>query len=218
MDPVKRLLPTFCIGAAAIIVLQQLLSLGVGLNAGLERSAAGLASPLHTVIFLLALVGFVLLLLALVGLYDDQAQSLGGLGAAGFLTAFFGTVLTAGDWWFESFAVPEIARAAPQILEQAPGGRLLLGGVVTFLTFGIGWILFAAATLRARTFPRSVSILLIVGAALAINGGTPLFHIPLAVAIGWMGYWLRSHRLSVDTPIVSRGSIPIPGQEAIDKA
>lgn len=191
VNPIKRLAPTFCFAAAAIIITQQLFNMWLGLERGSESSA----SPLHSVVYLLAFVGFGFLLLALGGLYEHQSRSLGRLGVFGFLIAFLGTLLAAGDWWFESFAVPQIAQLAPQIMKDAPSGSLLAGGVATFLTFGIGWVVFAVATLRAGVFPRHISILLIVGGALGVNGGTPLFQIPLAIAIGWMGYlMLRTAR------------------------
>ena len=63
----------------------------------------------------------------------------GALGLAGFLVAFAGTTLLAGDWWFEAFVGPVIAQAAPQILDLPPGGWLLAGGISTFVLFAIGW-------------------------------------------------------------------------------
>ena len=39
-----------------------------------------------------------------------------------FLVAFLGTVLVAGDWWFEAFVVPWLADVAPQSLEVTPSG------------------------------------------------------------------------------------------------
>lgn len=54
----------------------------------------------------LKLVAACLLLLGLVGLFARQAEATGTLGLAGFLVAFLGTMLMAGDMWLEAFAVP----------------------------------------------------------------------------------------------------------------
>ena len=43
-------------------------------------------------------LGFVMLPLALLGVYLHQATDTGRLRLMGYVTATFGTVLTAGDW------------------------------------------------------------------------------------------------------------------------
>ncbi len=78
--------------AAALIVVSEIvafLSGGIGLINGVVR-----------------VVAFFLLLLGLVGLYARQSEEAGKLGLAGFHLAFLGTMLLAGDLWFEAFAVP----------------------------------------------------------------------------------------------------------------
>jgi hypothetical protein len=168
--------------AAGLIVLTQV----VGLLTA-RQTAGDLPQTLNNVA---ELVGVILLLLALVGLYARQSATTGRLGVAGFLVAFVGTTLLAGDWWFEAFVGPVLAQVAPQILDLPPGGWLLAGGVSTFVLFAIGWVLFGIASLRGRVFPRGAAALLVVGGAIGLLAGTPPYQIPLALAVGWLGYWL----------------------------
>ena len=149
--------------------------------------AATAASAPFLVFSLLKLVGFVLLMLGLVSLYARQALAAGSLGFVGFVSAFTGTALVAGDWWFEAFALPWLAQVAPELLTTPASGTLLAGGTISFLTFSIGWVLFGAATLRARVFPRWVGVLLVAGALLAYAQGRPPLGALLAVAVGAMG-------------------------------
>jgi hypothetical protein len=101
-----------CGTAAILIVLSQMLRLGVGLIFGRESAS----TTTHAITYTFALLGMGALLLALTALYAREAPTLGPLGRAGYLTAFLGTLLVAGDWWFEAFVVPTIATQAPQIL------------------------------------------------------------------------------------------------------
>ena len=142
---------------------------------------------------ILKLLGFVLLLLGLVGLYVRQLVAGGMLGLIGFLVAFSGTVLVAGDWWFETFAVPWLAEVAPQSLGMTPSGTLIAGGVTGFALFALGWVLFGIASFRAQVFPRWSSIVLIVGGVLGFQAGSPPFLVVLALGVGWMGFWLQKH-------------------------
>lgn len=88
---------------------------------------------------LLTLLAVSLLLLGLVGLYARQSAAAGTLGLVGFLVAFVGTLLLAGYWWLEAFAVPYAAEKAPALVAATPTGRLLAGGTVSFGVFALGW-------------------------------------------------------------------------------
>lgn len=103
----------------------------------------------------------------LVALYVRQAESFGALGLAGFFLALIGTTLAAGVLWSQVFVVPRLAEAAPEVVDRGTGS-VLAGFLLSFLLLGLGWVVFGAATLRTRVFPRWAVILLIVGAVLAI--------------------------------------------------
>ena len=82
-------------------------------------------------------VAGVLLLLGLGGLYARQSEVLGVLGLLGFLGAFFGTALA----------------------QQNPVWAALLSN--------LGFVLFGAACLVAKVYPRAAVIMLIVGVLLS---------------------------------------------------
>ena len=104
-------------------------------------------------------------MLGLVGLYSSQSEPAGFLGLLGFLVAFLGTALVSGALWFELFITPSLAVEAPDLAEAELG---LAGFAIPFLLVVVGWVLFGAATLRARVYPRLAAALLIVGAVASL--------------------------------------------------
>ena len=186
-----RLVGPVSVIAASLIVVSQGLNLALGLAMGAQSAD----SVVHTVRYGLALLAMYALLLALTGLYLRQADHAGRLGLAGYLVAFLGTLLVAGDWWFESFIAPRIAATAPEVMTGAISGSLLVGAAATFGLFAIGWITFGIATFRANVYPRPAAVLLIIGGVVGILAGSTPYQVPLALAVGWIGFALmRSER------------------------
>lgn len=184
--------------AAALIIVSQ----GVHLALGLAMGEQPADSTIHSAKYVLALFATYTLLLALTGLYLHQAAAAGKLGVIGYLVAALGTVLVAGDWWFESFIVPQIAAVAPQIMTGEVTGSMVVGAAATFGLFALGWTVFGIATFRARVFPRPAAALLIVGGVIGILALTTPYQVPLALAVGWMGYSLSHGR---ETRAISGG-------------
>ena len=172
--------------AAAMIIVSQGLHLGLGLAMGAQPAD----NLLHSVKYGLALVAMIALLFALTGLYLRQAEAAGRLGLVGYVIAFVGTVLVAGDWWFESFIVPQIAAVAPEVMTGAITGSMAVGGAATFILFALGWTIFGIATFRANVYPRPAAVLLILGGVIGILALSTPYQVPLAIAIGWIGYSL----------------------------
>lgn len=131
----------------------------------------------------LFLLGTVLVLFGIFGVYARQVEAAGTLGLAGFLVAFLGTALLAGLSWAQLFVVPFIATEAPTLLETEP-----VGNVLSFLTFLVGWLVFGVSTLRAGVYPRAAAILLIVGAVLPLVGFiVPASAFVFGIAVAWLG-------------------------------
>jgi hypothetical protein len=107
--------------------------------------------------------------------------------------------MVAGDWWFEAFAVPMIAERAPQVLALPPTGSILAGAIATVGPYTVGWALFGLAAFRTGVVPRPAALLLIVGAILGPLALNSPYQIPLAVAVGWIGYG----HLSGSRPVIS---------------
>ena len=119
---------------------------------------------------------------------------MGRLGLVGYLIAFLGTLMVAGDWWYETFVGAILQDRAPEILQGARPGLLLLGAFMTSAAFAVGWVVFGFSSYRAGFFPRGASILMMLG---GLTGAVTLLvgsQLPLAVAIGWIGLSLiRDH-------------------------
>ncbi len=134
------------------------------------------------------LLAMALLLVGLVALYVRQAEMFGALGLIGFLLALLGTTLAAGALWSQVFVVPQLADVAPAVVNRG-AGSVLAGFLLSFLLFGVGWLLFGVATLRTRIFPRGAVILLIVGAVISILP-LPSRALILEIAAAWLGFAL----------------------------
>jgi hypothetical protein len=171
--------------ASVVIVLSESVRLGIGLFLDSDSSKMS-----HTLTYGLALLGMCTLLLALTAIYASEPRRFGKLGLVGYLLAFVGTTLVAGDWWFEAFVVPSIATEAPHVLELTPGGSVLAGAIATVGLYSAGWILFGLALFRAATVPRAAATLLIIGGLIGPLALTTPYQVPLAAGIGWIGYRL----------------------------
>ena len=134
-------------------------------------------------VFLLALV---LALGGLVGLNARQARGTGVLGFIGFAAAFSGTALSVGIAWLP-FTTPSLALGASSSAPKATWVGLVLAFV--------GWALLGVATIRAGVFPRTVAIVLLLGAVLSFVAfvGLP-GTLVLDAAIAWMGLALLTGR------------------------
>jgi len=192
-----RWVGSLCVIAAIMIVMSQGLHLALGLTMGAQSAD----SVLHTVKYSLALLAMFALLLALTGLYLRQAVAAGNLGLIGYIVASLGTVLVAGDWWFEAFIAPGIAAVAPQVMTGAVTSSMVVGAVATFGLFAVGWTIFGIASFRANIYPRPAVGLLVLGGAVGILALSTPYQVPLALAVGWIGYSLiRSEPAVMLTP------------------
>lgn len=138
------------------------------------------------------LLAMVLLLVGLVALFARQAEAFGALGLASFLLALVGTTLAAGALWSQVFVVPRLSQVAPNIVDRGTGS-VLAGFLLSFLLFGVGWLVFGVATLRTRLFPRWAVILLMVGAVVSILP-LPSRALILEVAAACLGFALLTGR------------------------
>ena len=181
--------------AAVLIVLSQLMRLGLSRLLGPDWAK----TSAYTMTYTLALLGMAALMLALTAIYTRESAALGRLGLIGYVTAFLGTLMVAGDWWFEAFAIPKIAAEAPEFLDLPPSGSALVGVIATVGLYTMGWTLFAVAALRVRAFPRAAALLLFIGGLAGPLALSTPYQVPLAIAIGWIGLTLRSESLSRQT-------------------
>jgi hypothetical protein len=145
-----------------------------------------------TVLSATYLIGGLLLLVALVGLYARQSEAAGALGLVGFLAALVGTGLLVGMMWALAFVVPSAAIEAPAFLDaEQTAGPLDMGFMLSIIAFALGWALFGVATFRARVFPRRATIVLIIGALLTVLP-LPATTLVIDVAVAWLGLTLLS--------------------------
>jgi hypothetical protein len=208
LSPLSRRAGLLSLTAAVLIILSQLMRLALSRLLGPDWAT----TPAYTLTFTVALLGMAALLLALTAIYTRESAALGSLGLIGYLTAFLGTLLVAGDWWFEAFAIPMIATAAPAVLDLPPSGSLLVGAIATLGLYTVGWTLFGLAALRARAFPRAAALLLLVGGLAGPLALSPPYQIPLAIAIGWLGLTLGSEsrrRQTAADPTSSRAEVQL---------
>ena len=147
---------------------------------------------------LLTVVIFMLLVPGLIGLYVHQSSKAGVLGLVAFLVALVGTMMAFATFWSGYLYVPELAQSAPSLLDNGSPRLMLLGFLIPFLLFYVGWLLFGLVSVLARVFPRWAGALLILGVPLIFLQG--LVHLPLAgdvvfaTGLVWMGYALWSEK------------------------
>src|SRR5829696_10025485 len=114
----------------------------------------------------LRLLGLVLLVWGLIGIYGPQSRAAGNFGLWTFVFVFLATALAVGNVWAEVFVYPTLAQIAPNMLSGAgfetEAAYMSTGLSLSYPLFFLGLILFAAATFWTRVYPRWIALLLII--------------------------------------------------------
>lgn len=141
----------------------------------------------YAVTSVMYMVGGLLLLVALTGLYARQSEAAGTLGVVGFLAALVGTGMLIGLFWTITFVAPSAAIEAPAFLDaEQVAGPVDTGFMVSGLAVALGWAIFGIATFRAKVYPRIAAIVLTVGALLTF-APLPATTLLLDLAVIWLG-------------------------------
>jgi hypothetical protein len=152
--------------------------------------AAMLADPVYRVVNLAYAAAFSGLAIAACAAYDRQAREAGTFGLVALCAAIVGTVNLGADMWFEGFAVPWLAGVVPEILTAERTTFWKVGYLSSYVLFSLGWVLFGLASLRARVFPRLISLAIVVGGAIGFLAAQPPYGIALGLALLSLGIWM----------------------------
>ena len=146
------------ITVSGLILLYQLVQIILVLTV-----SESLFNATQSIRFALGLIAMYVLLLALTALYWMEVSVVGGFGLVGYLIAFLGTLMVAGDWWYETFITPMLRSRVPGIFGETRPTLVLIGAFVTSAAFAVGWLIFGFSSYRAGNFPRGASILMMLG-------------------------------------------------------
>jgi hypothetical protein len=133
---------------------------------------------------------FVGLMVALIAVHGRLGAVMGRFGLVAFLVAVAGVMTQGGNMWFDGFAVPWLAEALPQVFMVRPTVSLQVGGLLSYVLFALGWVLYGMAALRARAVPVALALALVVGGVLGYNSGLPPYGAPIGLAVAALGVWL----------------------------
>jgi signal transduction histidine kinase len=163
---------------------------GNGLTAHSNNHFETLTGPLWLPMDLMILLGAILVVLGLPGMYAYLAPRAGRLGLVGFLLLLF-AVLSFGvvEMAFCTFGLPFLALHAPQVLQQ---NFPALDGFafVASLLYGTGTLLLGIAIMRAGMLPHEHAE--VVGIALIVAAVCNMVHlIPIPDAM-WQLVFLES--------------------------
>ena len=161
--------------------------------------AVMLADPIFRGLNLAYAAAFSGLAIAACAAYDKQARAAGTFGLVAFCAAMVGTVNLGADMWFEGFAVPWLADVVPQVLTAEKTMFWKVGYLSSYILFSIGWVLFGLASLRARVFPRLISLAIVAGGIIGFLAARPPYGVVLGLALLSLGIWMVRTRKVADT-------------------
>jgi hypothetical protein len=147
---------------------------------------------------------------ALTALYLRQSAASGRFGAAAYAVNLIGLGLFAGVGFALNLVVYYLDEPVVDNLLKGPTRPALLASAAVFV---IGTLLFSAAMVRARVFPRlpswgyGVSFALLASLApLPDTLFTKAVHVSAAVSLGWLSIWLWSRPApAADAPALAGG-------------
>lgn len=206
---IARLLAGLTVTGAVLLLLTTVLALLL-----LDRAAGpigwlgdGAWPYLSVMAFVLAgLMPFIIL-----GVYALQAEESGLLGLVGLVLSLIGMVGYVGFQFDMAFVWPALASRAPELVDFS--GPLFRDPMFAFVHFwmgpihAVGVLLFGAALVKARVYPRAASVLFTVGLIFSEGSLSPpfllsavggVFAVPGLVWMAWV-MWDRAGRHSAAT-------------------
>lgn len=148
----------------------------------------------------LGVIGFVLVLVGILGIFFKQFNELTELGMFAFLITVVGQVLYNAGMYYETFIWPILAVSDPNLITLSTGPiysnpiffmmQILSGSI-----FSIGFLIFGYSTYKTNTFSKWAILLLVIGVVLFIPGFFPylvrtLGIIVYAIGLIWVGFML----------------------------
>ena len=182
----------------------------------------GYASAAWVPVHFMPNLGALLALFGLIGLLARQLQRAGWLGVIGFVVAFTGTALVLMGGMLEMFIFPYLGEIRPTWEEEPPPAGIAEAFLAIKATYTLGYVMLGAAIVRAQVLPRSVGILLAVG-AVAFNFGDMVFMMVgfeegwvltsalLGVSLSWFGYALWTNASERQVVRMAARRVPVAG-------
>ena len=143
---------------------------------------------------------FVGLMVALIAVHGRLQASLGRFGLVAFLAAVLGIMTQGGNMWFDGFAAPWLAEVLPQAFTAPKTLPLQIGGLLSYLSFALGWVLYGLACLRSRAVPVALSVALVVSGVLGYHSGLSPYGTPIGLTVAALGGWLIHRERTVRHP------------------
>ncbi len=149
--------------------------------------------PLNPITNAVGSFGLFLGLFTLTGLYVYQRQASGTVGLIGYLVNWFGLAFVSGVDFARLYILPYLSQNEIQTLLAGPTKLVFVSCALFFL---VGVLLFGAASLRARVFPRLAIVLYMLGFTLySLSFFLPVLVVRIAEVGGalgviWWGYAL----------------------------
>jgi hypothetical protein len=133
---------------------------------------------------------FVGLMIALIAVHGRLGAAMGRFGLIAFLFAVLGVMTQGGNMWFDGFAAPWLAQVLPEAFTAPKTPILQIGGLLSYVLFSLGWVLYGLAALRARAIPVGPALALVVGGVLGYHSGLTPYGTPIGLAVAAVGGWL----------------------------
>lgn len=154
------------LGGLSFVITNVVISPFVDFNAPFGEMLT--TAPFHYRMVFAALT-IVFLLFGTIGLYlyHSQINRTRLFMHVTFIIAFLGSVFLFANEWHQIFVLPDIAKINPETLDKLDAsdniGSYVIGAMIAFATFSIGWILFMVSLLIARKLKRLGPTLVIAG-------------------------------------------------------
>lgn len=135
-------------------------------------------------------LAFVLILLGMIGIYISQFDKLGISGLTTFILMISSMSLWLGAKWFISFAINDIDKASPELLENGLE-TVEFGFMISLYSLFVFIFIFGILLALKGTLPRIPAYLIILCPLVEfVPYGSNISQIVAGIAFTWLGYLL----------------------------